>query len=71
MKYLLNWSLQNNMPITIIYLSGNGHISQRKVVVKRLNNQKLIAYCYLRKHIRSFSLTNILSADHIVKSSAV
>ncbi|MBM7603621.1 putative DNA-binding transcriptional regulator YafY [Metabacillus crassostreae] len=71
MKYLLNWSLQKNMPITIIYLSGNGHISQREVVVKKLNNQKLFAYCYLRKQIRTFSLTNILSADHIVKSSAV
>lgn len=71
MNYLLKWSLQKNIPITIIYLSDNGRISQRKVVVKNMSNEKLTAYCYLRKHIRTFSLPNILSASHIMNSSAV
>ncbi|WP_226666099.1 hypothetical protein [Metabacillus litoralis] len=70
-NYFLTFSLQKNKPITIIYLSNDGKVSQRKVLVKKIGHDKMIAYCFLRHHIRTFTLNNVLSADHTAKSTAV
>ena len=62
MKYFLKLSLENKVPITIIYLSASGSFSKRKILVRKITAEKIIAYCYLRKEIRTFSLKNVLSA---------
>jgi len=62
MKYFLKLSLENKLPITIIYLSASGSFSKRKILIRKMTNEKIIAYCYLRKEIRTFSLKNVLSA---------
>ncbi|OAS86672.1 hypothetical protein A6K24_03935 [Metabacillus litoralis] len=63
LKQYLNLSLENQVPIEIIYLSKCGEFSQRKVLVRRISKEKVVAYCYLRNQIRSFSLDQILSAS--------
>ncbi|UGB32382.1 MULTISPECIES: hypothetical protein [Bacillaceae] len=62
MKYFLKLSLENKLPITIIYLSGSGSFSKRKILVRKISDEKIMAYCYLRKEIRTFSVKNVLSA---------
>ncbi|APH05523.1 hypothetical protein [Bacillus weihaiensis] len=71
MKLFLTQSLDQNKPIVIIYMSNDGDISQRKVLVKRIGNKHFIAYCYLKKQIRTFTLENTLSAGHIRYSKVV
>lgn len=62
MKYFLKSSLENKLPITIIYLSASGSFSKRTILVRKITDEKITAYCYLRKEIRTFSLKNVLSA---------
>jgi predicted DNA-binding transcriptional regulator YafY len=62
LKQYLKLSLENQVPIDIIYFSKCGEFSHRKVLVKKINAEKVVAYCYLRKQIRTFSLEHVLSA---------
>jgi predicted DNA-binding transcriptional regulator YafY len=66
----LKLSIENQVPIEIIYLSKCGTFSQRKVKVKKLTTEKIVAYCYLRNQIRSFSLDRVLSASWSKRSNA-
>jgi predicted DNA-binding transcriptional regulator YafY len=61
MDGLLLRSLEGNFPVEMIYLSNNQQISQRKLLVKEVNNEYIIAYCLMRKQIRTFRRENILS----------
>jgi predicted DNA-binding transcriptional regulator YafY len=63
LKQYLKLSLENQVPIEIIYLSKCGEFSQRKILVRRISKEKIVAFCYLRNQIRSFSLDQILSAS--------
>ncbi|MGM0873367.1 MAG: hypothetical protein ACQEWV_00960 [Bacillota bacterium] len=70
MKQYLNLSIEKQVPIEIIYLSQGGEFSQRKVLVKKINAEKMMAYCYLRNQIRTFSLDRILSASWSKRTKA-
>lgn len=61
MDGLLQRSIEENIPLEMIYLSENQELSQRKLIVKDLNDKYIIAYCLLRKQIRTFHRENILS----------
>ncbi len=61
MKGLLLRSLEEHMPIEMIYISSNNQITQRKIVVTEINPSTIRAYCYLRRQTRLFKLDNILS----------
>ncbi|PMC35087.1 hypothetical protein CJ195_20035 [Bacillus sp. UMB0899] len=61
MNYFFRESLEQSQPITIIYLSKDRLITQRKIIVKKITSDKLIAYCFLRRQIRTFSVERILS----------
>ncbi|WP_192929769.1 hypothetical protein [Alkaliphilus serpentinus] len=64
MERIFQYSLINQLPIIIIYHKGL-EISQRKILVKEINNRNIKAYCYLRRSIRNFSYDNILSVAQI------
>jgi predicted DNA-binding transcriptional regulator YafY len=68
LKQYLKLSLENQVPIEIIYLSKCGEFSQRKILVRRISKEKIVAFCYLRNQIRSFSLDQILSASRSKKT---
>ena len=61
MDGLLLRSIEENIPLEMIYLSSNQQISQRKLLVKEVNDEYIRAYCLLRKQIRTFRRENILS----------
>jgi len=58
---LLIRSIEENMPLEMIYLADNHEITQRKLIVKEVNNEYIRAYCLMRKQIRTFKRENILS----------
>jgi predicted DNA-binding transcriptional regulator YafY len=61
MDGLLLRSIEENIPLEMIYLSEDQQISQRKLLVKEVNDDYIRAYCMLRKQIRTFRRENILS----------
>jgi predicted DNA-binding transcriptional regulator YafY len=54
-------SIEENIPLEMIYLSDDNQLSQRKLIVKEVNAEYIRAYCLLRKQIRTFRRQNILS----------
>lgn len=61
MDGLLLRSIEENFPLEMIYLSRDQQISQRKLLVKEVNDEYITAYCLLRKQMRTFRRENILS----------
>lgn len=45
----------------IIYINKNNEITQRRIKIYGENRERIIAYCYLRKGIRSFTKEQILA----------
>jgi len=60
-EHILKASLERNLIITIVYLKGN-EITMRNIRVLELKEDRIKAYCYLRKENRVFKKENILSA---------
>ncbi len=54
---------QHHIPATIIYLDQIGQITQRTIIVKRMSDQCIYAYCLLRKQSRIFDIDRILAAE--------
>jgi predicted DNA-binding transcriptional regulator YafY len=59
--YILNRALENHQEITIMYIRGS-EITERKIKIRKIENDNIEAYCYLRHQIRHFKKENILSA---------
>jgi predicted DNA-binding transcriptional regulator YafY len=62
-NFYIRESLENHIPINIIYMS-NDKITQRTIKVLRIEKDTIMAYCYLRKAKRLFKLENILGAEY-------
>lgn len=62
-NHILKASLERGIIVTIIY-SGKTGISERNIKVLNMQDDKVKAYCYLRKQVRYFKSENILSADY-------
>lgn len=61
MDYLLKRSLEEHLPIRMIYIDEEGAISDRVVRVIRMERESLLGYCSLRREIRSFRVDRILA----------
>jgi predicted DNA-binding transcriptional regulator YafY len=61
MNALFQRSMDEHLPLEMIYLSKNQQLSQREMIVKEMNGDTIRAYCLLRKQIRTFRIENILS----------
>ncbi|MDR7000768.1 hypothetical protein [Neobacillus niacini] len=68
MEGLLYRSIEEHMPLEMIYLSENQQLSQRKLIVKGIHDEYIRAYCLLRKQVRTFRRENILSIMPDVRS---
>ena len=71
MNYFFKQSLEHNQPITIIYLSKDRSITQRKIIVKKISAESLVAYCFLRRQFRTFSIDRILSTGNRASTKAI
>ncbi|WP_071393942.1 hypothetical protein [Bacillus tuaregi] len=61
MKLLIHKSLSEQVPIEMIYLSDKQQFTQRKIVVKQVDDDYIKAFCLLRGQTRIFKRDNILS----------
>jgi hypothetical protein len=59
--FSLKYSLENKVPVTIIYQKGM-EITQRKVIVKEIQSDIVKTYCCNKKATRNFKKDNILAA---------
>jgi predicted DNA-binding transcriptional regulator YafY len=51
---------QKNDVVELIYIDHLGELSQRHVKVIDHSKERLVAYCYTRRKVRSFKTENIL-----------
>jgi predicted DNA-binding transcriptional regulator YafY len=61
-KLLLKHQMENK-PVEIIYLDQKGRITKRTIFVKKIDQDKVIAFCTLRDQNRTFDIENILVAQ--------
>lgn len=61
--HILKASQERDLIITIIY-SGSSGITERNIKVLEIHENRVKAYCYLRKQVRYFSRESILSAAY-------
>ncbi|MCM8709828.1 hypothetical protein M2651_02170 [Clostridium sp. SYSU_GA19001] len=60
-NHILKASYERNLIITIMYQKGND-ITMRNIRVLEIKEDRIMAYCYLRRENRVFKKENILSA---------
>jgi predicted DNA-binding transcriptional regulator YafY len=61
MNKLLKKSLDESIPVEIIYQSKNDIFSKRVIQVKAMNGPYIKAYCHAKKHARIFRYESILA----------
>ncbi|HFJ9375266.1 TPA: hypothetical protein ACGW7B_005979 [Bacillus nitratireducens] len=65
MNHLLKYSLNQKIPIELIYLKGSGDFSQRTVIVRKIYEDRILVYCMKKQQVRMLKLSNILSIDRM------
>ncbi|TGB04675.1 hypothetical protein [Halobacillus salinus] len=70
MDGIISRATVSKQPLEMIYLDSKGNMSQRQVRVVKVNGNQVLAYCYARKQVRSFKLSNILSVFPYQKKGA-
>lgn len=68
MTGFLTNSKERKEKIMIYYMDSKGKVSQRIIRVVGMNEEKVLAYCYYRKQVRSFKLENILSCGQVKRN---
>ncbi|MHB1392510.1 MAG: hypothetical protein ACYCYE_05420 [Clostridia bacterium] len=61
-EHILRASKERRWIVSIVYMSDKG-ISERDIRVLNIEGYKMTAYCYLKNEIRSFKISNVLSAS--------
>ncbi len=56
-------------PVEMIYMSEKGIVTKRIVSIHQFNDETVMGYCHLRKAVRTFKRSNILSALPVKRSS--
>lgn len=67
-EHILKASLERDLIITIMYLKGTD-ITMRNIKVLEIKDDKIKAYCFLRKETRIFKKESILSAAFLNKKA--
>lgn len=62
-------AMEHRDKIMIYYMDSKGKISQRIIRVVQLDDEKILAYCYYRKQVRSFKKDNILSCGQLKRGA--
>ena len=61
MNCLFKYSLENKLPIDLIYMNKRGEITQRSVIVRKLSVVGILAFDLGKQQLRSFKRENMLS----------
>jgi predicted DNA-binding transcriptional regulator YafY len=62
MKGLLERAKEQHAQIDMIYLSEKGEFTHRTVIVNKISETHIRAFCFAKRQARSFKISNILSA---------
>lgn len=62
---LLTRAAESREPLEMIYQSKSGSLTQRTVKILEVGKGQFLAYCYLRRQRRMFTIANILSISRI------
>ncbi|WP_299090313.1 hypothetical protein [uncultured Metabacillus sp.] len=62
MNVLFQMSKGEKSPIELIYISNNGEITHRTIIVKEIQDKYIKAFCLMKQQPRLFNRSNILSA---------
>ena len=62
MDCLFKYSLDNKLPIDLIYMNNSGEISYRSVIIRKILVDGILTFDLSKQEIRSFKRENILSA---------
>ena len=71
MNCLLIYSLENKMPIEMIYIGSTGDITQRSVIVRKISVDSILAFDLSKQQLRSFKHSNILSVGKIQRKRGI
>jgi len=55
--------------LEIIYIDSKGKVSQRRIDVRSIRNDILIAFCHQRRAQRAFRISNILAHKRVLPVS--
>ncbi len=59
----INKAVQTRSKVDIIYLSQSHFISKRTIQIISYTDEHIIAFCYMRRQLRTFKITNILAIE--------
>lgn len=62
MNCLFKYSLDNKLPIDLIYINNVGEVTYRSVIVRKVNVDGVLVFDLNKQQLRSFKRVNILSA---------
>ncbi|USK56591.1 hypothetical protein LIS82_09010 [Cytobacillus solani] len=62
MNCLFKYSLDNKLPIDLIYINNAGEVTYRTVIVRKITVEGILTFDIGKQQVRSFKLANILSA---------
>lgn len=61
-KKTLAFAFENDKPVIVCYMSGDD-ITQRRIYVRRIEDNKITVYCTAKRALRFFKPEGILSAQ--------
>ncbi|MBM7551881.1 hypothetical protein [Thalassobacillus pellis] len=61
MEGLLNRAQVEKQRLEMIYLTEKGTLTQRTIRILSVDKDQFLAFCYVRKEVRSFKRSNVLS----------
>lgn len=62
MNCLLRYSIENKLPIDLIYINKAGDITHRTVIVRKITVNDILVFDLNKQQLRSFKRAKILSA---------
>ncbi len=62
MNCLFKYSLENKLPIDLIYINDAGELTFRAVIVRKITVEGILTFDIGKQQLRSFKRANILSA---------
>lgn len=57
--------MKKNQKLMIFYMDSCNNVTQRMIRIINKKDDAIVAYCYYRKGVRTFKLSNILSDEKV------
>lgn len=57
--------------VTIIYISREGELTKRNIMIQQAKNEFFSGYCYYRNQVRTFRYKNVLAIFPVVNRESM